>query len=43
MKQKTEKMTGREDPLLQEVYNYLNKSDFHLSLFIQRKFKIGFF
>lgn len=31
-----------DDPLVQEVFDYLNKFDFHLAYFIQRKFKIGF-
>ncbi len=31
-----------EDPLVQEVYEYLTKFDFHLAYFIQKKFKIGF-
>ena len=32
----------KEDPLLNEVYNYLTKFDFPLAQLIQRKFKIGF-
>lgn len=31
-----------EDPLLPEVYDYLNKFDFPLAYIIQKKFKIGF-
>lgn len=31
-----------EDPLLPEVYDYLNKFDFPLAMVIQKKFKIGF-
>lgn len=31
-----------EDPLIQEVYDYLTKFDFPLAALIQRKFKIGF-
>ncbi len=42
MKRKIEKTTEIDDPLLGEVYNYLNKFDFPLAYFIQRKFKIGF-
>jgi len=43
MKQKIEQINNNvEDPLLQEVFDYLYKFDFHLALFIQRKFKIGF-
>lgn len=37
MKQETE-----DDPLLSEVFDYLNKFDFPLAQVIQRKFKIGF-
>jgi len=36
------KIIEKEDPLLQEVFDYLNKFDFPLAYFIQRKFKIGF-
>jgi hypothetical protein len=43
MKQKTEKLNDNvEDPLLPQVYDYLNKFDFPLAYFIQRRFKIGF-
>lgn len=43
MKRKTEKINdGEEDPLVPEVFDYLNKFDFHLAYFIQKKFKIGF-
>ena len=43
MKQKIEKVNKDiEDPLLPEVFDYLNKFDFPLAYFIQRKFKIGF-
>jgi len=45
MKQKTETKkinSVEEDPLVPEVFDYLNKFDFHLAYFIQRKFKIGF-
>lgn len=31
-----------DDPLLSEVYDYLNKFDFPLAYLIQKKFKIGF-
>lgn len=31
-----------EDPLVPEVFDYLNKFDFPLAVFIQRRFKIGF-
>ena len=31
-----------DDPLLPEVFDYLNKFDFPLAYLIQRKFKIGF-
>ena len=31
-----------DDPLLNEVYDYLTKFDFPLAYFIQKKFKIGF-
>jgi hypothetical protein len=30
------------DPLLPQVYDYLNKFDFPLAYLIQKKFKIGF-
>ena len=43
MKKKTEEVNkNSDDPLLQEVFEYLNKFDFPLAYFIQRKFKIGF-
>jgi len=43
MKQKTEKINNNvDDPLLPQVYEYLNKFDFPLAFLIQRKFKIGF-
>lgn len=32
----------KEDPLVPEVLNYLNKFDFPLAHLIVRKFKIGF-
>jgi len=32
----------KEDPLLPEVVDYLNKFDFPLAFLIQKKFKIGF-
>jgi hypothetical protein len=35
-------MKQEEDPLLPEVFNYLNKFDFPLAYLIQKKFKIGF-
>jgi hypothetical protein len=35
-------MKQNDDPLLQEVYDYLNKFDFPLAFLIQKKFKIGF-
>ena len=31
-----------DDPLLPQVYEYLNTFDFPLALLIQKKFKIGF-
>ncbi len=43
MKKISEKSdVGTNDPLLEEVYNYLTKFDFPLAYFIQKKFKIGF-
>lgn len=43
MKQKTEKVNNNaDDPLLPQVFEYLNKFDFPLAYLIQRKFKIGF-
>jgi len=43
MKQKIEKANNSiEDPLLPEVFEYLNKFDVPLAFLIQRKFKIGF-
>ena len=43
MKQKTEKInTNVDDPLLPQVFEYLNTFDFPLAYLIQRKFKIGF-
>jgi len=43
MKQKTEKInTNVDDPLLPQVFDYLNTFDFPLAYLIQRKFKIGF-
>lgn len=43
MKQKTEKLnTNVNDPLLPQVFEYLNTFDFPLAYLIQRKFKIGF-
>jgi hypothetical protein len=43
MKQKAEKVDfTADDPLLPQVFDYLNKFDFPLAYFIQRKFKIGF-
>jgi hypothetical protein len=35
-------MKQKDDPLLPEVYDYLNKFDFPLTFLIQKKFKIGF-
>ena len=35
-------MKQNDDPLLPEVYDYLNKFDFPLAYLIQKKFKIGF-
>jgi hypothetical protein len=35
-------MKYKNDPLLNEVYDYLNKFDFPLAYLIQKKFKIGF-
>jgi len=43
MKAKTENVSNeKDDPLLPQVYEYLNKFDFPLAYLIQRKFKIGF-
>jgi len=43
MKQKTEKADiTPDDPLLPQVFDYLNKFDFPLAFLIQKKFKIGF-
>lgn len=43
MKQKTENINNKEnDPLLPEVFEYLNTFDFPLAYLIQKKFKIGF-
>jgi len=43
MKQKNEKIKNNvDDPLLPQVFEYLNKFDFPLAFLIQRKFKIGF-
>lgn len=43
MKRIVEKLDENiEDPLLDEVYDYLTKFDFPLAYFIQKKFKIGF-
>lgn len=43
MKQKKEKLGDNvDDPLLPEVFEYLNKFDFPLAFLIQKKFKIGF-
>lgn len=43
MKQKINKQVDdKEDPLLPEVFKYLNKFDFPLAYLIQKKFKIGF-
>ena len=43
MKKISEKSdVGTNDPLLEEVYNYLTKFDFPLAYFIKKKFKIGF-
>jgi len=43
MKKISEKSdVGINDPLLNEVYDYLTKFDFPLAYFIQKKFKIGF-
>ena len=43
MKQKNEKVNNNiDDPLLSQVFEYLNKFDFPLAYLIQRKFKIGF-
>ena len=33
---------SEDDPLVPEVFDYLNKFDFPLAYFIQKKFKIGF-
>ena len=43
MKKKTGKANNSvEDPLLPQVFEYLNKFDFPLAFIIQKKFKIGF-
>lgn len=42
MKQKRKNKKNANDPLLSEVYDYLNKFDFPLAYLIQKKFKIGF-
>jgi hypothetical protein len=46
VKNKTDKLDtvdeSDNDPLLPEVYDYLNKFDFPLAQLLQRKFKIGF-
>jgi len=43
MKKITEKANNNaDDPLLPQVFEYLNKFDFPLASLIQRKFKIGF-
>lgn len=43
MKQKTKEVNNNtDDPLLPQVFDYLNKFDFPLAYLIQRKFKIGF-
>lgn len=43
MKQKTKVVDNNiEDPLLPQVFEYLNTFDFPLAYLIQRKFKIGF-
>jgi len=43
MKKKMEKVNNNiEDPLLLQVFEYLNKFDFPLAFLIQKKFKIGF-
>lgn len=43
MRSKTKKIIiDKEDPLLPQVIEYLNKFDFPLAYIIQKKFKIGF-
>lgn len=43
MKTKTGKVNcDTDDPLLPQVFEYLNKFDFPLAYLIQKKFKIGF-
>jgi hypothetical protein len=42
MKQKIEKKDNIDDPLLPQVFEYLNKFNFPLANLVQRKFKIGF-
>jgi hypothetical protein len=43
MKKKNEKINNNsDDPLLPQVFEYLNKFDFPLAFLIQKKFKIGF-
>lgn len=42
MKKIGKQVVDREDSLLPQVYDYLNKFDFPLAYLIQKKFKIGF-
>jgi hypothetical protein len=43
MNKKNEKINNSsDDPLLPQVFEYLNKFDFPLAFLIQKKFKIGF-
>lgn len=37
-----ESYIGADNPLLPQVFDYLNKFDFPVAYLIQRKFKIGF-
>lgn len=42
MNKKAGTIPSEDDPLLMEVYDYLNTFDFPLAYLVQRKFKIGF-
>lgn len=42
MKKISKQVVDKEDSLLPQVYDYLNKFDFPLAYLIQKKFKIGF-
>lgn len=38
----SKKINNTDDPLLPQVFEYLNKFDFPLAFLIQKKFRIGF-